>query len=834
VKRGIILLVVDLFLLLIIIIPFQTYAATYYVSTSGDDTNSGIESEPWQSLYKTSTSINDGDTVLLKQGDTWLITENKRTEFKVGCGLWINNDNITISSYGDDITDKPVIDASGMSDPQLLRSTQSFAPIEVGTVYNIEPTNAIIKNLNLIGPFLGSTLQAYSIGDGFTVKNCDFTGDGWLDNDVSDAEALMIIGNDDDDILIEDCIFNTYDTDDYYSKAIEIRGGQGHVIRGNIFNGYTGGGALRFSNYVTGGLIENNYFYNPDFRRESNQAWALVIRSCDGGTFVVRNNVFDLIGGSDEDGVAGDDVRGIASWFDYQATTRKIYNNVFISDGVGAGVKAQGSSTSTLEIFNNIFYNLDYGFDSSGGEGDYTHFKNNIFWNVDTQRDTDIATEVGSIEVNPLFVNPSMGNHEPYDVMIELGSPAINAGINTDQNIPELDFNSDPRDNNPDIGVFEYVGEQQTDPAKECEDWKTLHPEWILCEDWETGVIDTDKWNDGQTSGINHLVTTEKFAGNYALEMIHEDSTSGGYLNSIWYHTGYNKYLDHGFDHVYARWYSKLSDEFDGTGSKLGGFSIKRTDMTGFWNGHTGAGIRPDGYTNGGGFRIVTGNDVGPNDVGEARFYAYHTEQILDRWENNGQLYYKYYGDATAAPDSYQDTPGDTTGAGNYYCSWDTWSEFSQVMGEKTYSEYLDDDRHLEKDTWYCIEAELKINSPGENDAEIRYWINDIPKGEWIGLKFREHADMEINLFQLTGSSGTGHGLQHSYFDNVVVSTQRIGCVGTIPEPSPELEQCTVADSNRDNEITNKEIDDYITLWIEGGVSIADLFDVIEKWKVGC
>jgi len=280
--------------------------------------------------------------------------------------------------------------------------------------------------------------------------------------------------------------------------------------------------------------------------------------------------------------------------------------------------------------------------------------------------------------------------------------------------------------------------------------------------------------------------------------MIHEEDTTGGYLNSIWYHSLYNRHIDHGFEHLFARWYIRFSDEFDGTGSKIAGFMVKRSDMSGFWDGNLGAGYRPDGQEQGGGFRIVTGHDVGPDDVGEARFYTYHTEQMLDRWSQDGELKCKYYGDATAPPAQYVDTPGDVNGQGNYYCSWDRGSEYASAMGARDYDEYTDIERHLQKETWYCIEAEMILNTPGENDATIRYWIDDELAGEWPGLKFREHSDMAIHAFQLTGSSGKSHPLQHTYFDNIVVSTERIRCYD--PDPCAAADVLCVDDTPGDTQ----------------------------------
>jgi len=318
--------------------------------------------------------------------------------------------------------------------------------------------------------------------------------------------------------------------------------------------------------------------------------------------------------------------------------------------------------------------------------------------------------------------------------------------------------------------------------AAECDSWQS---DWILCEDWETGQIDTNIWNDRDISN-SAIVSTEKYQDNYALEMTHPSSESGGYLNSIWYHTGYNGFINHGFEHLYARWYFKAANDFEST-TKIGGFSIKKSDMSSYWDGHTGAGIRPDGITNGGGFRVVS-SGASTGNIGEAEFYAYHTEQMLDRWSNGGTLFCKYYGDHTAAPPSYIDTPGDIDGTSNYYCNWDRGTEYASAMGDKAYNEYTGD-RVLEKDTWYCIEAELKINTPGLNDAEMRFWIDDELRGDWIGAKFRETSDMAIHLFQITASSGSNHGTQHSYYDNVVVSTSRIGCFGSAP-----INECDPAD----------------------------------------
>ncbi|MBJ6724266.1 hypothetical protein [Geomesophilobacter sediminis] len=64
------------FLLLVFICfqPVQVWGKTYYVSTSGDDSNSGTsEKAPWRSLFKLNrTPFAPGDSIRLKRGDRWV------------------------------------------------------------------------------------------------------------------------------------------------------------------------------------------------------------------------------------------------------------------------------------------------------------------------------------------------------------------------------------------------------------------------------------------------------------------------------------------------------------------------------------------------------------------------------------------------------------------------------------------------------------------------------------------------------------------------------------------------------------------------------------------
>jgi hypothetical protein len=89
---------------------------TYYVSSSGDDSNAGTsESSPWKTIEKLNTAlasdnnggfIAPGDSVLFKRGDTFYGNVRATRSGTV-------DNPITISSYGDPAEELPIISGSG-------------------------------------------------------------------------------------------------------------------------------------------------------------------------------------------------------------------------------------------------------------------------------------------------------------------------------------------------------------------------------------------------------------------------------------------------------------------------------------------------------------------------------------------------------------------------------------------------------------------------------------------------------------------------------------------------------------------------------------------------
>jgi len=417
-------------------------ANIYYIKNNGDDSAEGLsDATAWQTLYKASITAQVGDTILLRRGDTWYVTHNKRDSLAIGMGLYIQVDNLIVGAYG--TGNKPIIDATSQSYNGDLRGTAAYSPIEVGVRYGHESSGVIIQDLDLRGPHSGSVIAAYNTGSDLTISRCDIIGSGWA------AEALIVAGSGDNNIRIEDCSFDALSGSESYSKSIEIRGGSGHIIRSNTFRGYTTGGAIRFSDHGTGALIEKNFIYGPDTREDS--AWAIVIRSGDGGKYIVRNNVIDLTGTT----FSNNALTGMRFWYDYQSTERVIHNNVIIGDGRGSAFNGHGSTTT---LYNNIIYGTYRTYDGSDMAATFT---NNLLWNVVRSLTPDLI-ESGTVYGNPNLVDSTMSNHIAADAKIQYPSAAIDAGSSSYPDIPTDDYEgvSRPQGSGIDIGAFEYLSEE--------------------------------------------------------------------------------------------------------------------------------------------------------------------------------------------------------------------------------------------------------------------------------------------------------------------------------------------------------------------------------------
>lgn len=91
----------------------------------------------------------------------------------------------------------------------------------------------------------------------------------------------------------------------------------------------------------------------------------------------------------------------------------------------------------------------------------------------------------------------------------------------------------------------------------------------------------------------------------------------------------------------------------------------------------------------------------------------------------------------------------------------------------------------LDRNRWYCVEVMVKSNTPGQNNAEFAYWIDDDRKFLYTNTNNRGNSTRGITSVELQ------HVLQDepsavdtpTWMDNVAIADSRIGCV---PDESPK------------------------------------------------
>jgi hypothetical protein len=90
-------------------------------------------------------------------------------------------------------------------------------------------------------------------------------------------------------------------------------------------------------------------------------------------------------------------------------------------------------------------------------------------------------------------------------------------------------------------------------------------------------------------------------------------------------------------------------------------------------------------------------------------------------------------------------------------------------------------------DQWHCVEAHVKLNAPGASDGVFEFWINGKLEASkntlnWVGT-WQNYGINAIFFENYWNSGALADRIR--YFDNIVISTQRIGCINTTGPAAP-------------------------------------------------
>jgi len=109
-----------------------------------------------------------------------------------------------------------------------------------------------------------------------------------------------------------------------------------------------------------------------------------------------------------------------------------------------------------------------------------------------------------------------------------------------------------------------------------------------------------------------------------------------------------------------------------------------------------------------------------------------------------------------------------------------TYNDFPNLrwIGSRTAADPTFDAAHVGQ--WHCVEAHAKLNDAGQSNGLFEFWIDGKLEAQstgldWVG-SFSTYGFNAV-FFENYWNAGAPQA-EDRYFDNIVVSTQRIGCVG--------------------------------------------------------
>ena len=271
--------------------------------------------------------------------------------------------------------------------------------------------------------------------------------------------------------------------------------------------------------------------------------------------------------------------------------------------------------------------------------------------------------------------------------------------------------------------------------ALECENWQSRHPEWIWCDDFESdSALESNYFQVDRADGRFGVTTDAAFGGTRAIRAtyIPGDENAGGLKLSFGRTTVSPQLLpNQDFTEIYWRQYLMVPTGWVGNPMKVSRAHVFAS--SGWTQAAVGMVWEDNSSSLGLGLDPVSGVEG--------------SQVITTRY--NDQLIFKWLGHRSAQ---------------------------TQVYAPANHNK------------WYCVEAHMKLNTPGQSNGSFTMWINGVKEAENTGINWRgSYTAYGINAIFLENYMNYGPSrTQTRYTDNFVVSRSPIGCVGAQPvRPSP-------------------------------------------------
>lgn len=394
---------------------------TFYVSTVGDDSNSGTKDSPWKTIQHALETLSPGEKAIIRSGiyNEKLYMDRSGSEGKM---IQIMGESATETVLEGNGLSRDLIFIEGadyIEISNLLIRNAERAGIRLSYSNHIELSDLTIKDCGKWGVF--TDFSNYT-----TVENCDISGS-------EDEHGIYLSNSSDNGTIRGNRVYNNV------ASGIQINadpsmGGDGIssncLIENNIVygNGKWGGAAINLAS-VRDSTIQNNIIYNN---------------------------------------YAG----GIAGWDDgqgYEWGSKNlliIHNTIIFESGEGRWAISLKNGSSNAKVFNNILCGgRRGGFEFNTGSLSGIEINNNIYYRfgsnymVSDEDDIDYTLsqwQGRGYDKNSFFAEPStiFVDFSGLNFHLKSTSAALDKGV--DKNL-KYDFEGDsrPQGGGPDIGADE-------------------------------------------------------------------------------------------------------------------------------------------------------------------------------------------------------------------------------------------------------------------------------------------------------------------------------------------------------------------------------------------
>ncbi|GJL50486.1 MAG: hypothetical protein NPIRA01_17130 [Nitrospirales bacterium] len=396
-----------LFLILSLIYVTSAQATTYYVATSGNNSNPGTNSQPFRTIEKGVRSISAGDTLYVKSGT---YTESIRHwEIPIANGTSWNNPITIAANPGHTVTVKPKANnaffwiGDGKAKYLIIKgfnvdggnSAKHGFKFEGGTKY-VRVVDCEVKNTTNSGVLVSGSGNTHHE---FINLNAHHNGSGQLDHGMYITTSNNLIDQ----------------SDIHHNKGYGV-----HLYSS--------------TNTANNNIVRNVKAYDNN----TVGVWGCGILLSSGTGNVAYNNT------------AYGNFAGLCT-IERSASTR-IYNNIAYGNDIYGIYVGKATNTSSRVENNTAYNNGTYGIFVGGAVPNAT-VKNNIARSNGTNFGLNGASSSHNMESNPQFVNAGAKNFR-----LNAGSPAINAGTTISGINSDHDGNSRPQGGSFDIGAYEFQG----------------------------------------------------------------------------------------------------------------------------------------------------------------------------------------------------------------------------------------------------------------------------------------------------------------------------------------------------------------------------------------